>query len=122
MISKDIVNFEDDYNKYNTDVNNAGSKEEMEKVFRAFKEVIKTYVSSANDYLKKIYVEVPSPYVVTEGYNGLMDKGTEMHYKNKQEFYSELDNLLLKKELSEEDKKLVSFAIYILKFYYQGIH
>ena len=51
-----------------------------------------------------------------------MDKGTEMHYKNKQEFYSELDNLLLKKELSEEDKKLVSFAVYILKFYYQDIH
>ena len=50
MINKDIREFKADLDKYNASLNSALNKEECEKIYHAFKDVVKTYVYSANDY------------------------------------------------------------------------
>ena len=103
MINKDIKEFKADLDKYNASLNNALNKEECEKIYHAFKDVVKTYVYSANDYLRKTFNDLPTPYVKSDGYTGMFKPGVEMHYRSKLEYYSELDNLITSKGLSEED-------------------
>ena len=70
MINKDIREFKADLDKYNASLNSALNKEECEKIYHAFKDVVKTYVYSANDYLRKTFNDLPMPYVKSEGYTG----------------------------------------------------
>ena len=92
MINKDIREFKADLDKYNASLNSALNKEECEKIYHAFKDVVKTYVYSANDYLRKTFNDLPTPYVKSEGYTGMFKPGVEMHYRSKLEYYSELDS------------------------------
>lgn len=121
MINKDIREFKVDLDKYNTSINNAQDKEECTKIYNAFKDVVKTYVFSANDFLRRTFNTLPSPYIKSEGYTGMFKPGVEMHYRNKLEYYSELDSLITSKGLSEEDKLYAQQAVYVLKFYYQDV-
>ena len=102
MINKDIREFKADLDKYNASLNSALNKEECEKIYHAFKDVVKTYVYSANDYLRKTFNDLPTPYVKSEGYTGMFKPGVEMHYRSKLEYYSELDSLITSKGLRQE--------------------
>lgn len=54
MINKDIREFKADLDKYNASLNSALNKEECEKIYHAFKDVVKTYVYSANDFCERL--------------------------------------------------------------------
>ena len=112
MINKDIKEFKADLDKYNASLNNALNKEECEKIYHAFKDVVKTYVYSANDYLRKTFNDLPTPYVKSDGYTGMFKPGVEMHYRSKLEYYSELDSLITEALKNNEDLETASLNLY----------
>lgn len=122
MINKSLINFEEDKIKYEKELNNALNEDKL-NVEKAFKNNLKLYLFEANKMLKDTFALSLSPYIQTEGYNGLYQKGgIEIHLKSKEEYYNELDNLLSSNVYLSADnqkKALINNAIYILKKYYE---
>lgn len=123
MINKALINFNDEKEKFEKEINAETDESKKKIIQNNFKETLKLYLFEANKCLKETFQIAPTPYMQTTGYNGLYQKGAfEIHHKSKNEYYQELDNLIKSNiylSLDENKKALINNAIYILKLYYE---
>lgn len=123
MLTKSLVELENDFKNYEAKLNNCHSEEEQNELKQEFLNILRLYLSEANNLIKeKLKTEI-TPFKKGTGYDALYNNNVgSFSKKTKDEFLKDIDNLIQSDtyySLGESEKKSIDSALYVLKTYYE---